>query len=81
LNQSQNTGISGADLASVKQSLLGIAAQTKAVDKAAVKAKYEARDAKFRSILSPDQVDTLLGVRANRNNANREPAAPPRAPA
>lgn len=73
LNQSQKLTANAPEMATIKSSLQALAAQVKTVDQGALKAKYAERDAKFRSILSAEQIDTLLGARTN----NRRPANPP----
>jgi hypothetical protein len=74
LNQSQKLVANSPEQGGIKTSLQALAAQVKAVDQGAIKARYAERDAKFRSILTKEQIDSLLGVRQIRNPT---PAATP----
>lgn len=71
LNQSQKLKANAPEMAGIKASLVAVAAQIKAIDREAAKAKHAERDAKFRSILSADQINNLLGA----NPARPAPAA------
>ena len=77
LNQTQKLAANPPEMAPVKARLQGLAAQIKTVDRVSTKAKYAERDAKFRSILSAEQIETLLGARNIRNNNGAPPAANP----
>lgn len=67
LNQSQKLTANAPEMAGIKASLASLAAQIKAADRAQAKARYTERDAKFRAILSAEQIDALLGT--TRRNA------------
>lgn len=76
MNQSQQQTANAPALTPIKQAMQAIAAEVKGVDRNAVKEAYAQRDAKYRSTLTPAQVERLL---ARGNQANPAPAAPPAA--